>query len=1271
MKEKGLPKISDVPQPSPTNTPTLGCPISDYVKFNGVCYKDVAEGNTFDGARQRCAADGGLLAMPKDSATNTFIHQLGDGRAGRWLGLTDTENEGQWVFEDGQTLASADFSNWRPGEPNNNANKEHCAYVFDVTHIWNDAECNARVGGFVCQLDQDVLPGANVNIALGKPAFQSTVVWDMVGGLAVDGNTNTDYYAGSCQHNDNEHNPSWWVDLGKSYTINRVVIFNRQDCCPERLNPFNIHIGDSNQVTSNPKCGDDYLIELREPSVSISCQGMRGRYVGVRLPGNYRTLTLCEVQVFSGSVSIPTGYTERAGSFYKVFRTGKDHTSAQQTCEADGGHLVVIKTESVNNFLMTLISDAEDYWIGLSDYTNGGTWMWSDGTRRDLSCDFTNWAPGEPTNGGLSGGQDCVHLWGLLGHKWDDDYCYRGKYFICQIGPREESSCPEETCGLSSFRHVPQTDCGGVPDDIDGHVRVTLQFCADACCADSTCLSFQFNSVSTCILKRKLCSTEKQVSATGNMYDRLHVQESCRVGNGAAYRGTLSETATGKTCQRWDSQTPHQHDRTAANYPSGGLEQNYCRNPDNWDGLWCYTTDPNHRWDYCDVPLCDGGSYEQNHTIRLSGSPYNVTNQIIVGEAATLTIEAGVRLLFAEGIGMTVWGRLIAVGSTSKRIIFDRKRNPPDDQANNVTRDHSIRLLGPTVFEGRVQVKREGMWGSLCRTYRQQSRWSEAKVVCRQLGFASGRVESRYRFGTGRMAVSYLQCHGYEKNIYDCNHDNLDQPPRCPTGRNRNDLGVVCYGVNNKTGVHWKGLDIRTTDPLMYSVLKNVDVLYGGATSTTGAIVINSVSPKLYDVVVKYSRRAAIHVINPSTPFQMSNSDISDNHGVGILVSNPSQNITVSSTTVARNFPAGMYVSGARNAAIISINTSTFIGNSGAGLMLSGAPIQVTVTDSIFNANSHYGLSISFDHVTNLESHGCHFDHNGLDGVHIRYTSVSSVRSITVMRNGGAEGNGGWGGIRSYSSEPVNISHINLQYVGQLHHGNAIALHIQNQPFRVLLTEIRMADFVYTQSGIEFFKPEGEICIENVTMESCATETGVHVIDPQRSVTIRDIDLNNTGSRSYAGIGIRKLGSLPWSYFMELVSSRLVPLRSVYGGPPIIHLRPGMREWLVNGIAWGVKWSCSKNIQAPHGHKVQLTVTKSKFSYRPSDNSLTVYDSNTKNESRVLGRVDCYNDDPSGSGSRVFTSSGPSLTLFIKADKGRRSFFLAEVEAVPDTGKDR
>ncbi|XP_078679177.1 uncharacterized protein LOC144914840 isoform X2 [Branchiostoma floridae x Branchiostoma belcheri] len=79
----------------------------------------------------------------------------------------------------------------------------------------------------------------------------------------------------------------------------------------------------------------------------------------------------------------------------------------------------------------------------------------------------------------------------------------------------------------------------------------------------------------------------------------------CKAGDGKFYRGTVAVTRTGRTCQRWDSQTPHRHSRTPDNYPASGLDQNYCRNPEGEDTLWCYTTDPGKKWEFCDVTFCD------------------------------------------------------------------------------------------------------------------------------------------------------------------------------------------------------------------------------------------------------------------------------------------------------------------------------------------------------------------------------------------------------------------------------------------------------------------------------------------------------------------------------------------------------------------------------------------------------------------------------------------------------------------------------------------
>ena len=87
----------------------------------------------------------------------------------------------------------------------------------------------------------------------------------------------------------------------------------------------------------------------------------------------------------------------------------------------------------------------------------------------------------------------------------------------------------------------------------------------------------------------------------------LHISE----GNGECftnplatdYRGTISVTKNGRTCQKWTDQSPHSHSKTPDNYPYSGLgDHNFCRNPDNDnEGAWCYTIDPVTRYEYCDV----------------------------------------------------------------------------------------------------------------------------------------------------------------------------------------------------------------------------------------------------------------------------------------------------------------------------------------------------------------------------------------------------------------------------------------------------------------------------------------------------------------------------------------------------------------------------------------------------------------------------------------------------------------------------------------------
>uniref|UniRef100_A0A8C0ZAI0 Plasminogen n=1 Tax=Cyanistes caeruleus TaxID=156563 RepID=A0A8C0ZAI0_CYACU len=84
----------------------------------------------------------------------------------------------------------------------------------------------------------------------------------------------------------------------------------------------------------------------------------------------------------------------------------------------------------------------------------------------------------------------------------------------------------------------------------------------------------------------------------------------CLSGRGEDYRGTVSVTEYGNTCQHWSSQSPHRHARTPENYPCQSLDENYCRNPDGEQRPWCYTTNTTARWEYCNIPSCDSDKPE-------------------------------------------------------------------------------------------------------------------------------------------------------------------------------------------------------------------------------------------------------------------------------------------------------------------------------------------------------------------------------------------------------------------------------------------------------------------------------------------------------------------------------------------------------------------------------------------------------------------------------------------------------------------------------------
>ncbi|XP_023812023.1 CD5 antigen-like [Oryzias latipes] len=102
--------------------------------------------------------------------------------------------------------------------------------------------------------------------------------------------------------------------------------------------------------------------------------------------------------------------------------------------------------------------------------------------------------------------------------------------------------------------------------------------------------------------------------------------------------------------------------------------------------------------------------------------------------------------------------------------------------------DGEIRLIGPDLCSGRVEVLHNGVWGTVC-----DNGWdiNDAAVVCRQMGCGSALSAPPLAYfgaGTGQIWLSYLLCTGSESDLSQCTYDGY--------GINNcihsEDAGVIC-----------------------------------------------------------------------------------------------------------------------------------------------------------------------------------------------------------------------------------------------------------------------------------------------------------------------------------------------------------------------------------------------------------------------------------------------------------------------------------------------
>ena len=114
--------------------------------------------------------------------------------------------------------------------------------------------------------------------------------------FGIDGNTNQDYYAGSCSYTAVTSGLIWWkLDLGSEAYIDYIIVYTR-------LQGFNsagfiVTIGNNpNDPTKNQACKP---LDTSNTQTTCTIEKLQGRYIFIYLISNYvMELLLCEFKVF-------------------------------------------------------------------------------------------------------------------------------------------------------------------------------------------------------------------------------------------------------------------------------------------------------------------------------------------------------------------------------------------------------------------------------------------------------------------------------------------------------------------------------------------------------------------------------------------------------------------------------------------------------------------------------------------------------------------------------------------------------------------------------------------------------------------------------------------------------------------------------------------------------------------------------------------------------------------------------------------------------------
>ncbi|XP_039626364.1 C-type lectin domain family 4 member A-like isoform X2 [Polypterus senegalus] len=119
-----------------------------WLALNDSCYYFVLKPMDWFSSKKFCANYKATLVVINSEEEQEFITEQHNSKL-FWIGLSDTEEEGNYKWEDGTNFTTT-TTFWRTGQPDDYNDNEDCIALDTEKGTWNDAPCNDKYF-FICE----------------------------------------------------------------------------------------------------------------------------------------------------------------------------------------------------------------------------------------------------------------------------------------------------------------------------------------------------------------------------------------------------------------------------------------------------------------------------------------------------------------------------------------------------------------------------------------------------------------------------------------------------------------------------------------------------------------------------------------------------------------------------------------------------------------------------------------------------------------------------------------------------------------------------------------------------------------------------------------------------------------------------------------------------------------------------------------------------------------------------------------------------------------